>query len=259
MSYWRGSANEGIFLTIRTLGSGYACTMRGWRDPYGRNEFDFVAVYLVLEDLWYIIPAKHVLGKWCIALCPHSRKAKYDPYREAWHLLRGESPKSGRVRTIQACADEWFPCQPASSAVNDSASLGDLSHLSGKGGNSALPRPLLTIPARSSIFNRNRPLLIDQHWPLRYMHENPVRRGLVAAPEEWRWSSFRAYAYQEPGLHLHPGELTLVFHYEVVARHLAKWLGHLQSVFRRHGHEAHLGPFPAPLGVLDLYSRFCHE
>jgi putative transposase len=34
---------------------------------------------------------------------------------------------------------------------------------------------------------------------LRYIHENPVRRGLVAAPEEWRWSSFRAYAYQEPG------------------------------------------------------------
>ena len=80
--------------------------MRGWRDPYGRNEFDFVAVYLVLEDLWYIIPAKHVLGKWSIALCPHSRKAKYDAYREAWHLLRGESAKSGRVRSIQACAEE---------------------------------------------------------------------------------------------------------------------------------------------------------
>jgi hypothetical protein len=92
--------------TIRRLGRGYACTMRGWRDPYGRNEFDFVAVYLILEDLWYIIPAKHVFGKWCIALCPHSRKAKYDAYREAWHLLRGESAKSGRVRSIQACAEE---------------------------------------------------------------------------------------------------------------------------------------------------------
>jgi hypothetical protein len=92
--------------TIRRLGRGYACTMRGWRDPYGRNEFDFVAVYLILEDLWYIIPAKNVLGKWCIALCPHSRKAKYDAYREAWHLLRGESAKSGRVRSIQACAEE---------------------------------------------------------------------------------------------------------------------------------------------------------
>jgi len=35
---------------------------------------------------------------------------------------------------------------------------------------------------------------------LRYMHRNPVKRGLVEAPELWRWSSFRAYAYQEPGL-----------------------------------------------------------
>jgi REP element-mobilizing transposase RayT len=34
---------------------------------------------------------------------------------------------------------------------------------------------------------------------LRYMHENPVRRGLVAPPE-WRWSSCRAYAYDENGL-----------------------------------------------------------
>jgi len=92
--------------TIRTLGSGYACTMRGWRDPYGRNEFDFVAVCLVLEDLWYIIPGKNVLGKWSIALCPNSRKAKYAPYREAWYLLRGESPKSGRIQSIEACAEE---------------------------------------------------------------------------------------------------------------------------------------------------------
>jgi putative transposase len=35
---------------------------------------------------------------------------------------------------------------------------------------------------------------------LRYMHRNPVRRGLVAAPELWPWSSFRSYAYQETGL-----------------------------------------------------------
>jgi putative transposase len=34
---------------------------------------------------------------------------------------------------------------------------------------------------------------------LRYMHENPVRRGLVDAPEDWRWSSVRAYAHQEAG------------------------------------------------------------
>lgn len=35
---------------------------------------------------------------------------------------------------------------------------------------------------------------------LRYIHRNPVKRGLVEAPELWRWSSFRAYAYQESGM-----------------------------------------------------------
>ena len=34
---------------------------------------------------------------------------------------------------------------------------------------------------------------------LRYLHRNPVRRGLVEQPDEWRWSSFRAYAYRERG------------------------------------------------------------
>jgi hypothetical protein len=32
---------------------------------------------------------------------------------------------------------------------------------------------------------------------LRYMHRNPVQRGLVLKPEEWAWSSFRHYAYGE--------------------------------------------------------------
>jgi putative transposase len=34
---------------------------------------------------------------------------------------------------------------------------------------------------------------------LKYMHRNPVRRGLVAKPEDWRWSSFRHYATGERG------------------------------------------------------------
>jgi putative transposase len=29
---------------------------------------------------------------------------------------------------------------------------------------------------------------------LRYMHRNPVKRGLIASPEDWQWSSFRHYA-----------------------------------------------------------------
>ncbi|MGA2979242.1 MAG: transposase [Terriglobales bacterium] len=34
---------------------------------------------------------------------------------------------------------------------------------------------------------------------LRYMHRNPVKRGLVESPEFWRWSSYRAYFLRETG------------------------------------------------------------
>lgn len=34
---------------------------------------------------------------------------------------------------------------------------------------------------------------------LRYMHRNSVKRGLVAALEDWRWSSYRFYFLDEPG------------------------------------------------------------
>jgi putative transposase len=34
---------------------------------------------------------------------------------------------------------------------------------------------------------------------LRYMHRNPVVRGLVLVPEQWNWSSYRHYAAGERG------------------------------------------------------------
>lgn len=35
---------------------------------------------------------------------------------------------------------------------------------------------------------------------LEYIHQNPVKRGLVTAAEHWKWSSFRHYAFHEVGL-----------------------------------------------------------
>jgi len=35
---------------------------------------------------------------------------------------------------------------------------------------------------------------------LRYIHRNPVKRGLVEKPEDWRWSSFRHYATGTEGI-----------------------------------------------------------
>jgi len=34
---------------------------------------------------------------------------------------------------------------------------------------------------------------------LNYIHNNPVKRGLVSSPELWRWSSVRFYWYGEEG------------------------------------------------------------
>jgi len=35
---------------------------------------------------------------------------------------------------------------------------------------------------------------------LRYIHRNPVKRGLCATPQDWKWSSFRAWAIGEDGI-----------------------------------------------------------
>ena len=68
--------------------------------------------------------------------------------------------------------------------------------------------------ARSlSLFAGNAPLRLWQHrfydfdvWSerkrvekLRYMHRNPVKRGLVRTPEDWLWSSFRHHLTGEKG------------------------------------------------------------
>jgi putative transposase len=35
---------------------------------------------------------------------------------------------------------------------------------------------------------------------LRYMHCNPVKRGLLGEPQQWQWSSYRHYEFGERGM-----------------------------------------------------------
>lgn len=74
--------------TLDKLDTGYVCTVRGGHQPYSLGSFDFLAAYVVPADVWYIIPAGVVHGKGCVTLYPNSTKAKYERYREAWHLMR---------------------------------------------------------------------------------------------------------------------------------------------------------------------------
>ena len=80
---------------------GYSCSVRGCKGPYVGDPFDFLAVYLIPEDMWYIIPAERVQGQGSVALYPELKKSKYGRFKEAWALLG-----AGRVECIQACGEE---------------------------------------------------------------------------------------------------------------------------------------------------------
>ena len=85
---------------------GYSCSVRGSRGVYKGDAFDFVAVYVIPEDLWYIIPAERIRGQGSVAIYPKLKGAKYDSYKEAWHLLRGGAGENGMVLPrVEACGE----------------------------------------------------------------------------------------------------------------------------------------------------------
>jgi putative transposase len=59
---------------------------------------------------------------------------------------------------------------------------------------------------------------------LRYIHRNPVRRGMVAKPEDWRWSSYRHYQTGIRGTVEIESEWTAA----VRGRQLPEWLRYRQ-------------------------------
>jgi len=93
--------------TMFREGAGYSCSLKNSRGPYRGNAFDFVAAYVIPEDVWYLIPRKKIRGKWSISLHPELENAKYSAYKEAWDLVRGDGPGGkGFVDRIEACVEE---------------------------------------------------------------------------------------------------------------------------------------------------------
>src|SRR5580704_1147684 len=59
--------------------------------PYKQKEFDFLAAYVIPEDVWYIIPASVVMKGTMnmVILSPSVPGHRYERFKEAWHLLTG--------------------------------------------------------------------------------------------------------------------------------------------------------------------------
>jgi hypothetical protein len=62
----------------------------GSRKPvfYSANEIDFLVAYLHLEDVWYVFPASFVECRQSLCLVPGSKRSVYEPYCEAWKLMK---------------------------------------------------------------------------------------------------------------------------------------------------------------------------
>jgi hypothetical protein len=66
------------------------CRKDGVPIAYAASEIDFVVVYIMPEQTWYVVPVREVVERTSLSFCPKgsSRLDRYAHYREAWHLLR---------------------------------------------------------------------------------------------------------------------------------------------------------------------------
>src|SRR5258708_263962 len=68
--------------------------------PYLASEIDFLALYVVPEDMWFIIPIGTLNGR--TSLCFSFRyptRGPCAPYRDAWHLLTDPPPAPLTIRS----------------------------------------------------------------------------------------------------------------------------------------------------------------
>jgi hypothetical protein len=79
--------------TMSKQKNSYVCSLSGNRVFYTPEHIDFLAVYIIPLDLWYLIPSAAALrGNRRLRIAPEYWKSIYRPYREAWHLLKQNPP-----------------------------------------------------------------------------------------------------------------------------------------------------------------------
>jgi PD-(D/E)XK endonuclease len=100
----RGMVRVQVKSTIFPEGTGYSCSLKDSKGPYKKDSFDFVAAYVIPEDIWFIIPEQKVRGLWSVGLYANLPASKYFAYKEAWHHLREN--QSTTIDSLQASAEE---------------------------------------------------------------------------------------------------------------------------------------------------------
>jgi hypothetical protein len=85
-------------------GNGYHCHLaNGELKGYTVKEVDYLAIYVLREDIWYIFPAKRLMGQSSVMVSPHDEGSVHARHKEAWELL--DSRKRVSVRAAKADAN----------------------------------------------------------------------------------------------------------------------------------------------------------
>lgn len=66
----------------------------GPRALYTAKEIDFLAAYIIPQDMWYIFPATLIEGRKVICVSPGSKRSWPEKYREAWKLMKPSAVSS---------------------------------------------------------------------------------------------------------------------------------------------------------------------
>jgi hypothetical protein len=79
---------------------------------YEQSDFNYLAVYCIPKDIWYIIPSAIAACKQAIRVCPGDKQNQWEHYREAWYLLHDRAPapllKRGRV-DLYGIIEDYVP------------------------------------------------------------------------------------------------------------------------------------------------------
>ena len=106
-----GIEQDGRFKRVQVKGTdcregdGYVCHLAGKKlKAYTVKQIDYFAIYVLREDVWYIFPAKRLMGQGIVMLSPHSEGSVHARYKEAWELL--DSRKRGSVRGAEGAGNK---------------------------------------------------------------------------------------------------------------------------------------------------------
>ena len=79
------------------------------RAIYTPADIDFLVAHIVPRDIWYVLPVEACMPSPMLRFYPDgARCARFEQYREAWHLLRArpaQTPAKNTTLPVAACTE----------------------------------------------------------------------------------------------------------------------------------------------------------